>query len=304
MLIWEIAMSKASVNRKIKRLLSLIPNADAFCGMNVIGNAKTGRRAKPCPNFSFGDESRRNGTECRTANVFPAKCGGRQGNCSLPRRRSSLRISGKSYAHRQLSLTRNRQPCACQKCCRYGFRRIYPGERLRCYGVTDFHPDNMPTLRILAGIYKLDIISKTLWLLPHCRKYLLELARLPGVNISLSFNKDIPNLEKSMAECREFIRANGLGKVVGLNYTFTTNYRKTGKSELEPIRKIEGVGVYHIVSRDKSKVAAVIGTDKFTCGVFTETGEKITDFKAGVKGSCIGCDFCRKNTLDKMDAVK
>lgn len=176
---------------------------------------------------------------------------------------------------------------------------IFPSDRLRVYGVTDFRPDNMPALRMLAKVYSLDIISKTLWLSPFNREYLLELARLPNVNISLSFNKEIPNWRERLKEMIKFIKNNNIGDTVGLNYTFTSDYRKTGRSNLEPIESIEGVGVYHIVSKDKDKITRALGDESKVCGIFNAEGDRITDLKKD-KGSCIGCNFCRKNVLNEV----
>lgn len=179
---------------------------------------------------------------------------------------------------------------------------VYPGDRLRIYGLTDFRPRHFATLKALSRIYKIDIISKTLWHFKPCREFLPELARLPGVCISLSFNKKdglaalggFKTIEESIAACRTFVRRHKIGNTTSLNYTFTTGYREDGKSELEPYRRIPGVRVYHTVSRDKGALAAAIGV-KGVCGMFDEVGRPITDFKK-FKGSCLGCNFCRKGT--------
>lgn len=178
---------------------------------------------------------------------------------------------------------------------------VYPGDRLRIYGVTDFAPNNMPALRMLARVYQLDIISKTLWLSPFNRQYLVELARMPNVNISLSFNKKIPNWRDRLKGMVQFIRENKIGHSVGINYTFTTDYRETGRSTMEPIESIEGVGVYHIVSKDKHKISRAIGDDSKVCGIFSAEGKRLETFGKGKeKGSCIGCNFCRHNVLDNV----
>jgi len=179
---------------------------------------------------------------------------------------------------------------------------IYPGERLRVYGLTDFRPRHLETLKLLSKVYKLDIISKTLWHFIPCREALIELARLPGICISLSFNKrdklaemgGFKTIEESIAACRIFIRKNKLQKSTSLNYTFTTQYRETGRADMEPYQRIPGVRVYHTVSKDKGALAATIGI-KGVCGMFDEAGRLIEDFKKN-KGSCLGCNFCRKGT--------
>jgi hypothetical protein len=179
---------------------------------------------------------------------------------------------------------------------------IYPGDRLRIYGLTDFRPAHLNILKLLSKVYKLDIISKTLWHFKPCRMLLPELARLPGICISLSFNKKdrlaeiggFESIEESIAACRIFIRQNKLQKSTSLNYTFTTKWREEATSEMEPYRRIPGVRVYHTVSKDKGALAAAIGI-KGVCGMFDEIGRPITDFKKA-KGSCLGCNFCRKGT--------
>lgn len=179
---------------------------------------------------------------------------------------------------------------------------VYPGDRLRIYGLTDFRPRHLETLKLLSKVYKLDIISKTLWHFIPCRAALIELARLPGICISLSFNKKdklaqlggFKTIEESMSACRSFIRQHKIGRTTSLNYTFTTLWREEGKSEMEPYKRIPGVRVYHTVSKDKGALAAAIGI-KGVCGMFDEVGRPITDFKK-FKGSCLGCNFCRKGT--------
>ena len=187
---------------------------------------------------------------------------------------------------------------------------VFPGDRLRLYGVTDFSALNMGTIRQLSKVYKLDIISKTLWMGAFNRSMLVEIAKLPNVNISLSFNNALPNAEAMLEDTRKFVIENGIGDVVGLNYTFTTSYRKTGHSEGEKIRNIEGVGVYHITSPNKHKITEALGGDSSkVCGVFTETGAYIDKFdfkKEGkrLKGSCLGCNFCRDNTVNAVMGIK
>jgi len=179
---------------------------------------------------------------------------------------------------------------------------VVPGERLRIYGITDFRPTHLPTLKALSRVYKLDIISKTLWHFKSCREFLPELGRLPGICISLSFNKNdklaklggFDRIEESIEACRAFVRKHKIGATTSLNYTFTTLWRESERSEMEPYRRIPGVRVYHTVSKDKGALAAAIGT-KGVCGMFDEVGRLITDFKAK-KGSCLGCNFCRKGT--------
>lgn len=179
---------------------------------------------------------------------------------------------------------------------------IMPGERLRIYGITDFRPTHLPAIKMLSKVYKIDIISKTLWHFKSCREYLTELARLPGICISLSFNKNdrlaqlggFKTTEESIEACRAFIRKHKIGKTTSLNYTFTTLHREIGRSEMEPYRRIPGVRVYHTVSKDKGALAQAIGV-KGVCGMFDEVGRLITDFKQ-FKGSCLGCTFCRKGT--------
>lgn len=184
---------------------------------------------------------------------------------------------------------------------------IYPGDRLRMYGLTDFSPMHMNAIRILSTVYKLDIISKTLHMNAFNRSLLLELARLPNINISLSFNSAMNDYEKNMDETRKFILENNIGDTVGMNFTFTSSYKKTGKSEIETIRPIEGVGVYHIVKSDKHSITrAFNGDDSKVCGIFTASGQKITAFgKRGgkdkpEKGSCEGCTMCRDNVLNNV----
>jgi hypothetical protein len=184
---------------------------------------------------------------------------------------------------------------------------IYPGDRLRLYGLTDFSPMHMASIRILATIYKLDIISKTLHMNAFNRSLLVELAKLPNINISLSFNSAMNDYEKNMDETRKFILAHNIGDTVGMNFTFTSSYKKTGKSEIEEIRPIAGVGVYHIVKSDKHSITrAFNGDDSKVCGIFTASGDKIKAFgKRGgkskpEKGSCEGCTFCRDNVLNNV----
>jgi hypothetical protein len=183
---------------------------------------------------------------------------------------------------------------------------VFPGDRLRIYGVTDFSPMNMGTLKMLSRVYQIDIISKTLWMGAFNRTFLLELAKLPGINISLSFNQALKDAEQSRIDTMKFCLANKIGDVVNFNYTFTTSYRKNMKSEGEPIRDIKGVGVYHITSPDKHKISKALGgDDSKVCGIFTESGTHIDKFefkKTGkrLKGSCLGCNFCRDNTLNAV----
>lgn len=179
---------------------------------------------------------------------------------------------------------------------------VWPGERLRLYGLTDFRPTHIPTIRMMAKIYQIDIISKTLWHFKTCRAHLIELARLPGICISLSFNKSdglaklggFGSIEESIEACRSFVRKNRLGRTVSLNYTFTTQHREIGRSVMEEYRRIPGVRVYHTVSKNKGALAEAIGMQG-VCGLFDEIGRPINDFSKR-KGSCLGCNYCRKGT--------
>lgn len=181
---------------------------------------------------------------------------------------------------------------------------IYPGGRLRLYGVTDYRPTNIRAIKMLAQVYKIDIISKTLWHFKTCREALPELGRLPNICISLSFNKDeglaklggFETIEESIEACRSFVRKYKIQKTTSLNYTFTTNWRTSGRSQMEPYRRIPGVRVYHTVSKDKNALASVIG-DAGVCGLFDEAGRRIPVFGQGTKGSCLNCSFCRKGEV-------
>lgn len=178
---------------------------------------------------------------------------------------------------------------------------VYPGGRLRLYGLTDFRPTNLPAIRMLSQIYKLDIISKTLWHFKACREALPELGRMKNICISLSFNKDVDlarlggfaSIEESIEGARAFVRKYKLQKTTSLNYTFTTNYRDSGRSQMEEYRRIPGVRVYHTVSKDKGALSNVIG-EAGVCGLFDEAGRRIPVFGQGSKGSCVNCNFCRK----------
>lgn len=181
---------------------------------------------------------------------------------------------------------------------------VYPGGRLRLYGLTDFRPTNLKAIRMLSQIYKLDIISKTLWHFKACRESLPELGRMKNICISLSFNKDsdlaklggFASIEESIEACRAFVRKNKIQKTTSLNYTFTTNYRTSGRSQMEEYRRIPGVRVYHTVSKDKGVLAQAIG-DAGVCGLFDESGRRIPVFGQGTKGSCLNCNFCRKGEV-------
>jgi len=160
---------------------------------------------------------------------------------------------------------------------------VLPGQRLRVYGLTDWSPVHLPMLRTLSKIYKLDVISKTLWM--GDRKWLLAVASLPNVNISLSFNKEMPHVTEKMADVREFINKHKLTNV-GLNYTFTSSHRFTGKSTIETYRRIPGVAVYHTTQLSKEHLAKVIG-DRGVCGILDEKGKRIDTSKRGTHVSCL-----------------
>ena len=168
---------------------------------------------------------------------------------------------------------------------------VYPGQRLRVYGLTDFQPSHLPMLKALSEVYQLDIISKTLWMGPH---YLLKaVAELPGVNVSLSFNKEIPNYKERMRECMQYVRQNNL-TAVSFNYTFTSNYRKEGRSNIEEYRRIPGIRVFHTTQMSKEPLAEAIGHTG-CCGILDENGKRIPD-TSKAKGSCRNCNFCRLKT--------
>ena len=164
---------------------------------------------------------------------------------------------------------------------------VFPGERLRCYGLTDFRPEHFPMLEALSKVYRLDIISKTLWM--GDRKWLLAVAKLPGVNVSLSFNKEVPHWSERLKACQKFVRDNGL-KAASFNYTYISSYRKNGRSEMEDYHRIPGVKVYHTTQHSKERLALEIGNDG-VCGILGEDGKRIDTGKD--KGSCRNCNFCR-----------
>ena len=172
---------------------------------------------------------------------------------------------------------------------------VFPGDILRVYGLTDFIPANMPMLRLMAKTYRLDIISKTLWFVQKFREHIPELAKLPGVNISLSLNKEVaPDVAKVVRDFEAFRAKHKLGKNVSLNYTFSTAWRETGKSDYEPIHRIAGIRVYHYVGKDKTELARLIG-DAGVCGLLDEQGERRPAGNTGPHASCRNCNFCRND---------
>lgn len=283
----------------MEALRLLGPDCEKTSSMVIIGNGKTGKSIESgggCPLMKTVVE---NGKQHVTSPVCPSCYAVAMLN-NYPAVRKVVQ-EGKHSVYDIILMAANMHPTNKS---RLSGQPVFPGDRLRLYGCTDFSPMNMGTIRMLAKVYQLDIISKTLWMGDFNRGFLVELAKLPGINISLSFNKALPNWEKSMADTEKFVLDNGIGHSVGLNYTFTTSYRKTLRSEVEPIRDIRGVGVYHITSHDKHKITAEIGAGK-VCGVFTEAGKPITEFeKGGQKGSCLGCNYCRDNTLNKVLGIK
>lgn len=166
---------------------------------------------------------------------------------------------------------------------------VLPGARLRVYGLTDFIPGHFPMLRLLSKTYKLDVISKTLWM--GNRKWLRKVAKLPGSNVSLSFNRAVPGAVKRLAECQAFVKKEKL-RNVSFNWTFTTDFRKTGRSEIEGLRRLPGVSVYHTTQMSKEPLRKAIG-DRGVCGIFGEDGKRIDTGKGKGKGSCRRCGFCR-----------
>lgn len=280
---------------------SLGPDCEKPSGMVLIGNGKTGKSLESSGGCPLMKKVETNGVSHVTSPVCPSCYA-----VSVMNNYLQVRKTIENSVHSAsdiILLAAHMHPTITS---RLSGQPVFPGDRLRLYGVTDFSALNMKTIRMLSKVYKLDIISKTLWMGPFNRSMLLEIAKLPGINISLSFNKELPNAKKSLADTRKFCLANGIGNVVGLNYTFTTSYRKTGKSAVEPLKQIKGVGVYHITSPDKHKITRAFGgDDSKVCGVFTETGAHIDAFefkKTGKrqKGSCLGCNYCRDNTINAV----
>lgn len=270
--------------------LGIDPNEPS--GMVLVGNGKTGKAlesrsmgGKPCPLMKLVD-GHLTAPHCPSCYAVSVLNNYPQVRNSLVEENHSLVQIVAKAAHFDGNLTG---------------KPVFPGERLRLYGLTDFRPDHVKTIKALSKVYKIDIISKTLWHFKPCREFLIELGKIKGICISLSFNKDealaklggFGSMDESIQACRAFIHKHDLTKTISLNYTFTTSYRTTGRSEMEPYRRIPGVRVYHTVSKDKNKLAEVIG-DAGVCGIFDEAGRRIKFFGIGLKGSCIGCDFCRK----------
>ena len=273
--------------------LQKLSNADAPTGMVLIGNGKTGKALEGRIESGIGCPLMRKVDNHVTAPFCPS-CYAVSVINNYPGVRGRLT---ENHSFREILMR-----AAGLGDANITGAAVVPGERLRLYGITDFRPTHLSAIKTLSRIYKLDIISKTLWHFKSCREFLPEIARLPGICISLSFNKNdklaqlggFGTIEESIEACRAFVRKRKLGATTSLNYTFTTLWREEERSEMEPYRRIPGVRVYHTVSKDKGALAAAIGV-KGVCGMFDEMGRLITDFKTK-KGSCLGCNFCRKGT--------
>jgi hypothetical protein len=86
-------------------------------------------------------------------------------------------------------------------------------EQVRAYSFGDFHPDDVPLLKILTQHFRTYLFSKTLTL--HL-KSLVELANLPNLWISLSFNR---NFMKTFEKMRDLVLKHCMMNVA-FNYTF------------------------------------------------------------------------------------
>jgi hypothetical protein len=241
-------------------------------GMIIVGNGKTGKSLesqKLCPLMTLGADGKMRSAacpKCYSVNILNLR----------PSAKEFL-LNEEQTLQEAMMRAANMDPNGR----RVSGLAVMPGDRLRAYGLTDFSPQDMPFLKAAARHYQIDIISKTLWHLPANRPLLNELALLPGINISLSFNR------KFMAtwdQCREFIREQGLSSTTSLNYCFDTKE--------EEYRVIPGCRVYHTTAKHKEKLVTFLGDAAGVCGIFDELGRRINADKK--KGSCIGCNFCRE----------
>lgn len=270
-------------------ILALGPDCNIFSNMILLGNGKTGKSIESktgCPMMPRDKSGKFTSPKC--PNCYAASLlnmyKGVQGVLFGPEYNTPaevIELAANSSNKRKLS-----------------GHAVLPGERLRAYALTDFVPGNLPMLRALSKVYKLDIISKTLWHFPKCRELLPEIAALPNVNVSLSFNRVLADLrgvhvQAMLDECLNFISDNNIGETTGLNYTFT----RQSDGEFEPLHRYYGVGVYHYTSHEKNDLSRVIGDDGVCC-IYAEDGSRRKD-KDKAKGSCLSCDFCRCNVVRK-----
>lgn len=161
-------------------------------------------------------------------------------------------------------------------------------KRIRFYGLTDFHKDNIPFIKIASKYLIVDIISKTL-VMKHNEQELRELINQPNIWISLSFNKDfkkdIPRIIRLLKETN--------ARNVQLNYCLNTHDEDISDPWFDQFQVIH--------QRDLDKFNAhANGIDKSRiCGIYDRDGNELPPKAKGAH--CRNCGNCHVSYLEATE---
>lgn len=153
---------------------------------------------------------------------------------------------------------------------------------IRFFSLGDFNdPAEIEYIRAAAEILPVELFSKTLH--TQWRHLIPEIAKIPHVNISLSFNKSWDDNYRENVWL--FLKENHLLKNVQLNYTFIGDEQIVFKSY---------VSVYHHTTpTGKMQLKNIFGKNRVCCMRDKDGKEIFGNKSSNTKGSCKSCPLCK-----------